>query len=260
MKLNGAILVLILDIIITISGCGTGTTTTTSLTMTPGQTFTPPPDTGIPLPTTAEIDITVNIKEPTTSPTIEPTQTSETATNTPVPATTTPTQEPEQTTIPPTSPEPTDYTFVLTSSAFPYGGEMPDTYARGGDNLSPDFLWTGAPEGTASFIIIFDDEDANNFCHWIVYNIPGHTEYMSEGVPKDYQSTDGSVMQGRNDFGLSGYDGPSPPSGVHTYFFRLFALDTTLNFASLPDRAQVLAAMEGHILAFTDYMGTYSAS
>jgi hypothetical protein len=65
------------------------------------------------------------------------------------------------------------------------------------------------------------------------------------------------AKQGTNDFGMIGYGGPDPPSGTHHYYFRLYALDTTLSFAYTPSRSQVLIAMQGHVLAQAEYMGTY---
>ena len=146
--------------------------------------------------------------------------------------------------------------LMLTSPAFGYGEPIPGLYSYRGGNKSPELTWYGAPEGTKTCAIFVEDTDARNFCHWVVFNIPATMNTMSGGVPKKNLSTS-AIVQGRNDFGNTGYDGPDPPSGTHHYYFRLYALDTKLDLSESAGREQVLKAMKGHILASTDHMGTY---
>lgn len=100
-----------------------------------------------------------------------------------------------------------------------------------------------------------DDPDAS-WTHWTMYNIPASTRDLKEALPTDPELSDGS-LQGKTSFGSSGYGGPCPPSGVHHYSFKLYALDTTL---SLPTKAfsfELVDAMKGHILASTELTGTF---
>ena len=150
-------------------------------------------------------------------------------------------------------------TLKMASPAFTNGQSIPARYTCAGQNTSPEMTWSGAPAGTVSFVLILEDHDAPRgiFCHWVLYNIPAATDRISEGVTVNSQSGNGGIMQGRNDFGNVGYGGPCPPQGAaHHYYFKLYALDTTLSFASPPDRSQVLNAMQGHVLAQGDYLGT----
>jgi hypothetical protein len=101
--------------------------------------------------------------------------------------------------------------------------------------------------------MITDDPDApvGTFVHWVLYNIPPDTTSLPKGVS-------GVGTQGVNGFGRSGYGGPCPPKGpAHRYFFKLYALDTSLNLQSSATKAEVEMAMQGHVLAQGQLMGTY---
>jgi hypothetical protein len=150
--------------------------------------------------------------------------------------------------------------FTVKSTAFGYGEAIPSKYAYKGGDKSPPLSWSGAPAGTKTFVIIVEDMDTSGgkFTHWVVYNIPANINSLGEGVPK-VQSSDVGTMQGVNDFHLVGYDGPSPPSGMHHYYFRLYALDIALDLAPGASKQQVTSAMSGHILGQAVYMGTYRA-
>ena len=104
-----------------------------------------------------------------------------------------------------------------------------------------------------------DDPDApgGTWVHWVLFNIPGNARSLLGNLPPDAQLADGSI-QGVNSFGRNDYGGPCPPSGTHRYFFKLYALDTTLSLDESAGKDEVLAAMEGHILAQAELMGTYS--
>ena len=154
-----------------------------------------------------------------------------------------------------------DSPLKLTSSAFSHGGEIPTKYTCEGEDLSPALSWSGAPSGTKSFAMIVDDPDAPDpmapqmvYVHWVLHNIPVNTTSLPENATKSGLPAD--VVQGMTDFGKKEYGGPCPPIGTHRYFFKLYALDTELNL-SAPTKPDLLAAIEGHILAEIQLMGTY---
>ena len=107
--------------------------------------------------------------------------------------------------------------------------------------------------------LIMDDPDApiGTFVHWVIYNIPASSRGLPEAVPTNGQLVDGT-LQGNNGSGKAGYTGPCPPSGTHRYFFKLYALDNVLSLPSGPGKDQLLQAMQGHILAQGELMGTFS--
>lgn len=147
--------------------------------------------------------------------------------------------------------------FKLKSTAFEQGKVIPSEYTCDGKNMSPSLSWQQAPSETKSFVLISDDPDAHPlWTHWILYNIPGNVQSLEENLPKEENLSDGS-MQGINDFRRVGYGGPCPPSGTHRYFFKLYALDTTLNLSPKATRQQVELAMKGHVLGEAELMGTY---
>ena len=143
--------------------------------------------------------------------------------------------------------------LVLTSPSFDEGGAIPVRHTCDGTDISPELDWEGAPQGTVSFALILDDPDARGFIHWVVYNIPGgSTGSLREGMhPND------SPLQGRNDFGKTGYGGPCPPSGTHHYRFTLWALSARLNLSDKPSAAEVRTALTIRTLAQTTLTGTY---
>ena len=173
------------------------------------------------------------------------------------------TKEVEEPVIEPTeSPEPiqSEKEFILASEVFLEGDPIPSIYACNGDDISPPLAWSGAPDNTNSFVLIMDDPDApvGMWVHWVLFNIPGTVSVVDVGLPTDAELLDGS-QQGTNSWGRVGYGGPCPPSGVHRYYFKLYALDISLVLDESATKEDVLAAMEGHILIETELMGTYSA-
>lgn len=150
-------------------------------------------------------------------------------------------------------------TLSLTSNAFAPGQNIPLKYSCLGREISPDLSWAGAPTATKSFALIVDDPDASMgvWVHWVMYNIPVTTNGLPEAIPAGAQLGDGS-LQGKNSSGNLGYNGPCPPSGTHRYFFRLYALDTGLNLSSGASKDQLLKAMDRHILAQGELIGTFS--
>ena len=150
-------------------------------------------------------------------------------------------------------------TFSLKSSAFAQGAEIPKKHTCESADVSPALEWSGAPEHTASFSLIMDDPDApsGTWVHWVLWNLPAGSHSLAEGVAKSDQLPDGS-QNGRNSSRKIGYNGPCPPPGkTHRYFFRLYALDVKLSLAPGASRAELDEAMKGHILAKTEYMGTF---
>lgn len=149
--------------------------------------------------------------------------------------------------------------LTLTSTAFGSGAVIPDAYTCKGKDISPTLLWTGHIPQATTFALIADDPDApaGTWVHWVIWNLPTSTHTMPENIPKTATLPSGA-MQGRNDFGNIGYNGPCPPPGkAHRYFFRLYALDTKLTLEPGATRKQLDAAMKGHIVAKSEHMGTY---
>jgi Raf kinase inhibitor-like YbhB/YbcL family protein len=147
----------------------------------------------------------------------------------------------------------------LTSSVLKEGQAIPKKYTSDGDDVSPPLEWTGTPERTVSFALINDDPDAprGTWVHWVIFNISGKERELRENVPTDETLPSGAV-QGKNDFGNTGYGGPAPPPGKpHRYYFKLYALDAALALGPGVSKEQVLAAMKGHVLGEASLMGTY---
>jgi len=146
----------------------------------------------------------------------------------------------------------------LTSPVFIQGNPIPAVYTCTGRNISPALAWGEPPSGTQAFALIMDDPDApgGTWTHWVLFNLPGSTRSLSENVPPGASLPDGS-LQGKNSWGNAGYGGPCPPSGTHRYFFKLFALDRALDLTSGADAARLVKAMQGHVLAKVELMGTY---
>ncbi len=149
--------------------------------------------------------------------------------------------------------------LVITSSAFSDGQAIPNRYSCDGPDVSPDLAWSGVPEGAASLALICDDPDApmGTWVHWVLFNIPADADGLPAEIPSDAALENGA-RHGTNDFRRLGYGGPCPPGGTHRYFFKLYALDTMLELDSGITKAQLLEAMEGHVLAEGQLMGTYS--
>ena len=147
----------------------------------------------------------------------------------------------------------------LMSPSFKHGGAIERRYTCDGEDFSPELLWEGVPDKTKSFVMIVDDPDApmGTWVHWLVYNIPGTVRRLEEHVLVSGISGAG---EGVNDAGKLVFHGPCPPSGMHRYFFKLYALDTMLQFKTAPTKSQLESAMKGHVLAMAELMGTYKRS
>ncbi len=153
--------------------------------------------------------------------------------------------------------------LVLRSEGFEDGGDMPTKYTCEGEDVSPGLYWEGLPPGTESLALIIDDPDAPDpaaprmvWDHWILYNIPSSVGGLPEAVTSD--ALPPGCGEGINSWGRTGYGGPCPPIGRHRYFHRLYALDTRLpEELGQTTKDHLLLAMEEHILAHTELVGTY---
>jgi Raf kinase inhibitor-like YbhB/YbcL family protein len=151
--------------------------------------------------------------------------------------------------------------LTLNSPAFTDQGEIPTQYTCEGSDLSPPLSWTGAPAGTKTWALVVDDPDAPDpkapkitWVHWVLFNIPADVTSLPEnastrGIPS-------GAKEGMNDFKKTSYGGPCPPVGRHRYFFKLYALDSSLD-ANISTKTDLEKAMRGHVLATAQRMGTY---
>ena len=148
--------------------------------------------------------------------------------------------------------------LLMTTDAFPDGGIVPQKYAgRGG--VQPGFKFSGAPEGTMSYAIIFHDIDVSlkgstgDVLHWIVWNIPASAGGIPEG------SVPAGAVVGRGITGQNAYFGPGAPAGprYHHYVFELYALNANLDLPPTAGREELLKAMEGKIVAKSAYVGRF---
>ena len=142
----------------------------------------------------------------------------------------------------------------ITSSAFQEGGNIPSKFTCDGADMNPVLRFEGAPAEAKSLLLIVDDPDApvGLFTHWLAWNIDPKTTEVAEN------SAPGGAVEGMNDFPKKGYGGPCPPSGTHRYYFKIFALDQSLDLKPGAKRAEVDAAMRGHVIAQGELMGRYS--
>jgi len=151
------------------------------------------------------------------------------------------------------------------STAFDDGQPIPAKYTEDGQDLSPPLRWDAVPEGVQEFVLICDDPDAPTaepWVHWLIYKIPAATRELPEGLPTE-ATLDAPIKarQGTNswpDGRTSGYRGPAPPpGGVHHYHFKLYALDRELDLLPGLAKTSLLKAIEGHVLAEGELVGTY---
>jgi hypothetical protein len=157
--------------------------------------------------------------------------------------------------------------MMLTTPAWPDAGQIPAKHAQGGGEVSPPLTWSNVPDGIVSFVLIVHDPDAatgngtDDILHWMLWNIPGETRSLSEGVPQGSQLPDGTRQ-----ISVTGpyYRGPGAPASgnAHHYTFELFALDITLDVPAVgaspaQTRAAVVAAMAGHVRGKAVYVGLY---
>ena len=143
--------------------------------------------------------------------------------------------------------------LMIESPAFGENEKVPAKFTCDGDNINPQLDISWVPDGTASLVLIVDDPDApgGTWVHWTIWNLdPGTTSISENSVPA-------GAVEGVTDFGVPGYGGPCPPSGTHRYFFKLFALDTTLELDPSATAADLEAAIQGHLLDSVELVGLY---
>ncbi len=155
--------------------------------------------------------------------------------------------------------------LTIQSGTFTHGGAIPSRYSCEGQDISPPLSWSGVPANARSLVLIVDDPDAPDpkapkmtWVHWVLYNIPAEATALPEDVGPD--GLPAGTGQGVNDWKRTGYGGPCPPVGTHRYFFKLYALDARLEGLKNPTKKQVEAAMQPHVLASTELIGTYIKS
>jgi len=156
--------------------------------------------------------------------------------------------------------------IVVESPAMATGQLMPRDYSPDGRNVSPPLAWRGLPAGTKQIAVICQDHGAGNpppWVHWIAYNIPASAPGLPEGIPFDRADPMPAGLeratQGNNSWGLAMYRGPAPPAGtVHEYDFTVFALDAELNLPGGLTRAELLRAIDGHVLDQGNMVPTYT--
>ncbi len=176
---------------------------------------------------------------------------------------------PSAPTLPEPSPElpagaPTPQSFGLTSPAFQADALIPDRFTCHGADLSPALAWSTPPVGTHSLALVVDDPDAVKVAghvwdHWLLFNLPASTQSLSEGIPAANELPDGS-RQGKNSSSGIGYTGPCPPGGqTHVYRFVLYAVDIVLDLKPGTTKAEILQAIQGHILAQAELDGRYAS-
>ena len=141
--------------------------------------------------------------------------------------------------------------LTVTSPVFKDNGRIPTKYTCDGEDVNPPLHIKGLPKGTRSLVLIVDDPDAarGTWDHWIVWNISSTDTIEENSVPG---------VEGVNDFGKHSYGGPCPPSGTHRYFFKVYALDTTLDLPPNSRKRNIESAIEGHTLAQGGIVGLYS--
>lgn len=141
----------------------------------------------------------------------------------------------------------------IESSAFAHNELISPKYTCDGENINPPLRISEVPEEAKSLVLIMDDPDApgGTWVHWTVWNIAPSTREIPE------RSVPAGAVEGMTSFGRTGYGGPCPPSGTHRYFFKLFALDTTLESSPSLGARELEEVMSGHILAEGEFVGLY---
>jgi len=152
--------------------------------------------------------------------------------------------------------------FSLRSPSFEHQGTIPAKHTCQGGDVAPALAWSEPPAGTKSFALIVDDPDApdprapkTTWVHWVIYNLPATARALAEG--ETAESLPSGAREGVNDWKRPGYRGPCPPIGRHRYFHKLYALDSDLPDLRQPSKAALEKAMQGHVLAEAQLIGTY---
>ncbi len=154
-------------------------------------------------------------------------------------------------------------TLTVQSAAFAANKMIPRNHSGEGKDTSPALSWSGVPSDTKELAMIVADPDAPRaepWVHWVIYKIPADATGLPEGMPRAERVTmPAGALQGTNSWDQIGYGGPMPPPGhgLHHYHFKLYALDAPLNLKPGATKEQLLKAMDGHVLAQGELIGTY---
>ena len=153
-----------------------------------------------------------------------------------------------------------DAALKLESSTFAADARIPKRHTCEGQDVPPALAWTGVPKNAKSLALIVDDPDAPDpkapkmtWVHWVLYNLPTTSTGLAAGVT----SLPAGTRVGLNDSHEPNYGGPCPPIGRHRYFHKLYALDVVLPDLGQPTKKELVGAMDGHVLAQAELMGTY---
>lgn len=148
--------------------------------------------------------------------------------------------------------------MIISSPAFNNGESIPRKYSCDDQDISPELHFSDIPQNAKSLVLIVDDPDVpiqirldGIWDHWLVWNIPPDTSTIMEGSKP-------SGVIGINTSGKVGYQGPCPPDKEHRYFFKLYALDATLDLPDTADKKGIESAMEGHVIDKASLMGKYN--
>jgi len=141
-------------------------------------------------------------------------------------------------------------TMIISAPDFKHNSMIPAKFTCSGSGINPTFVVEEIPGNTKTLAFIMDDPDAprGTFVHWVVYNIPPTTKIEENSVPG---------IEGTNTTGSVSYVPPCPPSGTHRYFFKIYALDKELSFAFPPEKQDLEAAMQGHIICSAEIIGLF---
>lgn len=156
-------------------------------------------------------------------------------------------------------------TIAVTSPALKANEPIPRDYTADGRNMSPPLAWSNVPAGTRQLAVVCEDPDAGNpppFVHWVIYNIPATATGLPENVPFEpdapMPASIAGAVQGVSGFRRPIYRGPAPPPGkTHHYHFVVYALDASLDLKPGLTRADLLSAIQGHVIGQGELVATY---
>lgn len=148
--------------------------------------------------------------------------------------------------------------FELTSPAFDHGEPIPEKHGYEESNVNPPLSVSDVPDDAESLALVMDDPDAVEpagkiWDHWVVWNVPTDAE-----IPEGWDPDDAGAVEGENDFGETGYGGPAPPDGEHTYEFTCYAIDATLDLPEGASKDDLHRAIEGCVVAEDELAGTFA--
>jgi Raf kinase inhibitor-like YbhB/YbcL family protein len=141
--------------------------------------------------------------------------------------------------------------FVVKSVDFAEGHNIPFKFTCDGQNINPGMIIENIPKKTKFFALIIDDIESPNgeFVHWVMFNIPKSEKIAENSAPG---------VVGKNSMGMNKYFGPCPPNGIHTYNFKLYAIDDSLALPKETGKVELLKAIQGHVLAESKFTGKYN--